>query len=73
MFCDANMLTQYYLTAWRAMIFNGDGEYFYPGSLYKKNIDIYPFGEVRMSIKPKNFYEVVLSLDTPRRFISFSY
>ena len=44
MFCDANMLTQYYLSAWRGMIFNPDGEYFYPGSLYKKNIDVYVYG-----------------------------
>lgn len=44
MFCDANMLTQYYLSAWRSMVFNGSGEYFYPGSLYKKNIDVYIYG-----------------------------
>lgn len=44
MFCDANMLTHYYLSAWRAMIFNGAGEFFYPGSLYKKNIDVYIYG-----------------------------
>ena len=44
MFCDANMLTQYYLAAWRAMMFNGDGEFYYSGSLYKKNIDVYIYG-----------------------------
>lgn len=44
MFCDANMLTQYYLSAWRAVIFNQSGEYYYPASLYKKNIDVYIYG-----------------------------
>lgn len=44
MFCDANMLTQYYLSAWRAMMFNGTGEFYYSGSVYKKNIDVYIYG-----------------------------
>lgn len=44
MFCDANMLTQYYLSAWRAMMFNEEGEFFYSGALYKKNIDVYIYG-----------------------------
>lgn len=44
MFCDANMLTQYYLTAWRGLIFNAEGEYYYSGSLYKKNIEVYIYG-----------------------------
>lgn len=44
MFCDANMLTQYYLSAWRAMMFNSDGEFYYPAAVYKKNIDVYVYG-----------------------------
>lgn len=44
MFCDANMLTQYYLSAWRAVMFNQSGEFYYPASLYKKNIDVYIYG-----------------------------
>lgn len=44
MFCDANMLTQYYLSAWRAVMFNQTGEFYYPASLYKKNIDVYIYG-----------------------------
>lgn len=44
MFCDANLLTYYYLAAWRAMIYNSAGEFFYPGSVYKKNIDVYIYG-----------------------------
>lgn len=44
MFCDANMLSQYYLSAWRAMMFNAAGEFFYSGTTYKKNIDVYIYG-----------------------------
>lgn len=44
MFCEANMLSQYYLEAWRSMIFNFDGEFYYPGTVYKKNIEVYVYG-----------------------------
>lgn len=44
MFCDANMLAQYYLTAWRSLIFNASGEFYYPATMYKKNIDVYIYG-----------------------------
>lgn len=44
MFCDNSMLTQYYLEAWRATIFNFNGEFYYPGTLYKKNIEVYVYG-----------------------------
>jgi hypothetical protein len=44
MFCPASMETQYYLEAWRRLIFNEKGEYYYPFSKYKKNIEIYMYG-----------------------------
>lgn len=44
MFCSANMLTQYYLDAWRNLIFNKRGEYYYPGIEYKKNIEVFMYG-----------------------------
>ena len=44
MFCSSNMLTQYYLEAWRDLIFNPVGEYYYPGSHYKKNIEVFMYG-----------------------------
>ncbi|MBO4622553.1 MAG: hypothetical protein J5691_01565 [Bacilli bacterium] len=43
-FCSANMTAQYYMDAWRALIFNKEGEYYYPGNHYKKNIDIFVYG-----------------------------
>jgi hypothetical protein len=44
MFCPASMETQYYLEAWKKQIFNEEGEYYYPFSNYKKNIDVYMYG-----------------------------
>lgn len=44
MFCSAGMLTQYYLAAWKALIFNEEGEYYNPMQDYKKNIEVYFFG-----------------------------
>jgi len=44
MFCSAAMETQYYLDAWRRLIFNEEGEYYYTFSNYKKNIEIYFYG-----------------------------
>lgn len=44
LFCSANMLTQYYLDAWKALVFNKKGEYFYPGINYKKNIEVFMYG-----------------------------
>lgn len=41
MFCSAGMLTQYYLEMWKRLVFNPYGEYYNPGSVYKKNIEIY--------------------------------
>jgi len=41
MFCSAGMLTQYYLETWKRMVFNPYGEYYNPGSFYKKNIEIF--------------------------------
>lgn len=44
LFCSANMAAQYYIDAWKALIFNKEGEYYYPGDHYKKNIDIFIYG-----------------------------
>lgn len=44
MFCSASMETKYYLEAWRKLIFNDEGEYYYPFSKYKKNIEVYFYG-----------------------------
>lgn len=44
LFCSANMAAQYYIDAWKALIFNKEGEYYYPGYHYKKNIDIFIYG-----------------------------
>lgn len=44
MFCSANMLTQYYLSAWRQLVYNSEGEFYNPMSIYKKNIEIYLYG-----------------------------
>lgn len=44
MFCSSAMTAQYYLDAWRDLIFNPEGEYYYPGNHYKKNIDILIYG-----------------------------
>ena len=44
MFCSSNMLTQYYLEAWRNLIFNKRGEYYNPGIIYKKNIEVFMYG-----------------------------
>lgn len=44
MFCPATMETQYYLEAWRKLIFNDEGEYYYSFNNYKKNIDVYIYG-----------------------------
>ena len=44
MFCSSGMLTQYYLAAWKALIFNQDGEFYYPMCNYKKNIEVFFFG-----------------------------
>ena len=43
-FCSAGMLIQYYLDAWRRLIFNNDGEYYNPMQVYKRNIEVYFFG-----------------------------
>lgn len=43
-FVSAGMLTQYYLSAWRQLVFNAEGEYYYPMSVYKKNIEVFFYG-----------------------------
>lgn len=44
MFCSNGMLTQYYLDAWRNLVYDKDGEYYNPISVYKKNIEVYFYG-----------------------------
>ena len=44
MFCSNGMLTQYYLDAWRNLIFDKNGEYYNPMDVYKKNIEVYFYG-----------------------------
>lgn len=44
MFCSSGMLTQYYLDAWRNLVFDKDGEYYNPMQVYKKNIEVYFYG-----------------------------
>lgn len=41
MYCPGSMLTQYYIEAWKNLIYNPVGEYFYNQDNYKKNIEIY--------------------------------
>lgn len=49
-FCSAGMLTQYYLSAWRQLVYNAEGEYFYPMSMYKKNIEVWLYGPGNIGI-----------------------
>lgn len=55
MFCSTGMLTQQYLTAWRQLIYNEEGEYYNPLHVYKKNIKVMFFGSgmIRTNTKPK--------------------
>jgi hypothetical protein len=50
-FCSNGMLTQYYLEAWRNMIFNKEGEFFYPSYVYKKNIEVYIYGPGNVALE----------------------
>lgn len=43
-FCSSGMLTQYYLAAWKSLIFDEDGEYYNPMQTYKKNIEVFFYG-----------------------------
>lgn len=43
-FCSSGMLIQYYLDSWKKLIFDDDGEYYNPMSVYKKDIEVYFFG-----------------------------
>lgn len=44
MFCSSGMLTQYYIEAWKAMVFNQEGEFYYSMCNYKYNIEVYFYG-----------------------------
>ena len=44
MFCPNTMETQYYLEAWKALMFSEEGEYYRSGKAYKKNIEVYIYG-----------------------------
>lgn len=63
MFCSAAMTAQHYLDAWKALIFNKRGEYYYPGANYKKNIDVFIYGPGGTgaigSLIPKTHYTLV--------------
>ena len=43
-YCDTNMRAQYYIRAWRAMIFNEEDEYYYLPYQYKRDILVYFYG-----------------------------
>ena len=43
-YCDTNMTAQYYLKAWRSMIFNEEDEYYYLPYQYKRDILVYLYG-----------------------------
>lgn len=43
-FCSSGMLTQYYLAAWKSLVFDEDGEYYNPMHVYKKNIEVFFYG-----------------------------
>lgn len=43
-YCSSGMLTQYYLAAWKSLIFDADGEYYNPMAVYKKNIEVFFYG-----------------------------
>lgn len=49
-FVSANMLTQYYLAAWRSLVYNEEGEYYNPMSVYKKNIEVFIYGPGNVNI-----------------------
>jgi hypothetical protein len=51
MFCSAGMLTQYYLNAWKALVFNTNGEYFNPMKVYKKNIEVFIYGPGNVGVQ----------------------
>lgn len=50
MFCSAGMLTQYYMAAWRSLVYNAEGEYYNPMSVYKKNIEVFIYGPGNVGI-----------------------
>lgn len=43
-FCSSGMIIQYYLEAWKKLIFDDDGEFYYPMDTYKKDIEVYFYG-----------------------------
>ena len=49
-FVSANMLTQYYLAAWRSLVYNEESEYYNPMSVYKKNIEVFVYGPGNIGI-----------------------
>jgi len=50
MFCSAGMLAQYYLSAWKQLVYNSEGEYYNPMSMYKKNIEVFFYGPGNIGI-----------------------
>jgi hypothetical protein len=43
-YCDTNMKAQYYIKAWREMVFNEADEYYYLPYQYKRDILVYFYG-----------------------------
>lgn len=41
MYCPGSMLTQYYIEAWKRLVYNPYGEYYNQQNVYKKNIEVY--------------------------------
>jgi len=60
MFCSAAMTTQHYLDAWKDLMYNKRGEYYYPGARYKKNIEVFVYGSggtgLVGTVVPKNHW-----------------
>lgn len=50
MFVSSGMLTQQYLSSWKALMFNADGEYYNPMTWYKKNIEVFFWGPGNVNI-----------------------
>lgn len=52
MFCSKSMLTQQYLSVWKNLVFNTEGEYYNPMYEYKKNIEVYFYGATYAPVTP---------------------
>ena len=75
MFCSEAMLTQYYIEAWKALVFNEDGEYYNHMDYYKRNIEIYFFGtgNVGAIVPPSAHYTLVGCYPTTQQEYNLKY